>query len=371
LDSQAAQKLFLKYAPCMAYVAVRGRDGSNSIGSAFHVGEGVFVTARHVVENLEIVEVRSTHPLRRPIKEVIPEYTDDAVREIAALLNREPTGPVFQAPLTVSQGPFYLPSDSTIDIAVFATKGLHSGTPHVPLGSHLDDWIYRINFVLSDALIFGYPPIPMTTSPYLVAARAEVNAVAQTRHSSKVQFIVSAMPRGGFSGGLALSEYGFVLGLITESLTSDSAAAELGFMSVLSIEAIYECLAANKLLPMCQRGAWGDFWNTENWDFVVESGGGISELKADVQLHDDGRGVYVGLYCREATAMDHGLAAVQEVVSSEVISLSRSSDMHARVTFEDYDDNTRALARKAVAAACEAMIKVGYTKGPLQGKGPG
>ena len=41
----------------MAYVAAQAADGSFRRGSAFHVGEGVFVTARHVVENLRIIEV--------------------------------------------------------------------------------------------------------------------------------------------------------------------------------------------------------------------------------------------------------------------------------------------------------------------------
>jgi S1-C subfamily serine protease len=41
----------------MAYVAVRGKDGQEGIGSAFHVGDGVFVTARHVVEEKAIREI--------------------------------------------------------------------------------------------------------------------------------------------------------------------------------------------------------------------------------------------------------------------------------------------------------------------------
>src|SRR5258705_13992409 len=50
--------------------------GDESIGSAFQVGEGVFVTARHVVENVVIREIRSTHALRRPLEEAVPEYTE-------------------------------------------------------------------------------------------------------------------------------------------------------------------------------------------------------------------------------------------------------------------------------------------------------
>jgi hypothetical protein len=44
----------------MAYIAVEHPDGTSGIGSAFHVGEGVFVTARHVVDGLRIREIATT-----------------------------------------------------------------------------------------------------------------------------------------------------------------------------------------------------------------------------------------------------------------------------------------------------------------------
>jgi hypothetical protein len=43
----------------MAYLAIE-RQGNAKIGSAFHIGEGVFVTARHVVENATITEIGIT-----------------------------------------------------------------------------------------------------------------------------------------------------------------------------------------------------------------------------------------------------------------------------------------------------------------------
>jgi hypothetical protein len=42
---------------------------------------------------------------------------------------------------------------------------------------------------------------------------------------------------------LALSEYNFALYVISASLTKNDEAAELGFMAVISVEAIYECLS--------------------------------------------------------------------------------------------------------------------------------
>jgi hypothetical protein len=347
----------------MAYIAVKNADGDENIGSAFHVGEGIFVTARHVVEGLQIVDVKPTHMLRRPLKEIIPEYTDEAIKSMTDMYGQEPTWPVFQNSLQITKGPFFH-SDTELDVAVFATEGLHPETPHVTLGKHLDDWIVRTNFVLSEVLVLGYPPIPLTREPSVIAARAEVNAVVTLTPSSKSHFIVSATPRGGFSGGLALSEYNFALGLISSSLTNDHKAAELGFMAVISVEPIYETLALHKLLPECQKAGWNDFWNTESWDYVVKSDLGL-EGRATVSLYNDGKRLYVDLYCRERSAMDRCLEAFARL--SEGNEVAHTSDMHARITFKGSHDETLVAARKVVAVACEVLADFGYQPGPLHG----
>src|SRR5215472_13853378 len=107
MDSQKAQELFKRYAPCMAYIAVTDAGAKENIGTAFHVGEGVFVTARHVVENAIINEVKATETHRRPLKEVIPEYRDHEIAEIAKTIAQTPTWPVFQNPLRIIKGPFF------------------------------------------------------------------------------------------------------------------------------------------------------------------------------------------------------------------------------------------------------------------------
>jgi hypothetical protein len=264
--------------------------------------------------------------------------------------------------LYIIKGPFFH-SEAAIDVAVFATEGLHPETPYVALGSHLDDWIGLTDFVLSEALVLGYPPIPLTREAHLVVARAEVNALITTPPNSKLQFVVSATPRGGFSGGLALSEYDFALGVISASLTKNHQAAELGFMAVISIEAIYECLAAHKLLPEVQKQGWDDFWNTQNWDYVIEREHGMAELVADVSLYDDGKRVYVGLYCRELVAMSEGLLAIARAADGKQKDVSKSSNMHARITFEGDHDQAVAIADRAVAAACASMAALGYKPG--------
>jgi hypothetical protein len=366
MDSSNGQKLFQRYAPCMAFVAVTDTEGNEAIGSAFHVGDGVFVTARHVVED-GVKEVRSTHALRRPLNEAIPEYSDDQIKDIANTIGQEPTWPVFQGPLRLTRGPFFH-SDAGIDVAVFATEGLHPETPYVLLGSHLDDWLSPNALVMSEVLILGYPPIPLTREPHLVAARAEINALVTLAVNSKVHFIVSATPRGGFSGGLALSEYDFALGVISSSLIENHEAAERGFMAVISVESIYECLAEHKLLPEAQKQGWDDFWNTDNWGYVIEIDHGMRELVADVSLYDDGNRVYVGLYCRELVAMNEGLQSIARASHDKQKDVARTSDMHARITFEGDHDEALAVAREAVTAACAAMSALGYKPGALHAK---
>jgi hypothetical protein len=358
MDSQKAQELFNRYAPCMAYIAVTDAGDKESIGSAFHVGEGVFVTARHVVENAIINEVKATETVRRPLKEVISEYRDDAIAEIANTIGQTPTWPISQTRLQIIKGPFFH-SDDALDIAVFAVEGLHPETPHVPLGRHLDDWIGSADLILSEVLVLGYPPIPLTRNAHLVAARAEINAVVRTLPSLEVQFVVSATPLGGFRGGIALSEYEFALGVISVPKNHD--AAELGFTAVVSVEPIYDCLAAHRLLPKVQKKqGWDDFWNTDNWEYVSERGRGVAELMADVSLYDDGGQVYVGLYCRELVAISEGLLAIARAADGKQRNVAKNDDRHARITFEGNHDQAVAIARRAVAAACAAMARLGY-----------
>jgi hypothetical protein len=63
VDSGAARQIFTDYATAMAYIEVELPNGDVSMGSAFHVGDGVFVTARHVVEGNRIAEAGSTNKL--------------------------------------------------------------------------------------------------------------------------------------------------------------------------------------------------------------------------------------------------------------------------------------------------------------------
>jgi hypothetical protein len=251
------RELYLQYGCCMAAI-VSEANGDESIGAAFHVGEGVFVTARHVIEDREIKAIWLTNSGLFHRSKLYPKNEDGsyAIGPDSPRMCTDPRGR-----LKIKAGPFFH-SDPSIDIAAFQADGMSEGAHYVPLGGHLDDWVGSSDFVLSKALILGYPPVPLTLEPILIAATCEVNASVDLLIGPRQQlhFILSAMPRGGFSGGLAFSEYGFALGVITQSLVRDHQVAEHGFFATTSIEAIYVCLDAAGILPACQREIWNNLW---------------------------------------------------------------------------------------------------------------
>ena len=77
MESGKARALFQKYAAALAYIEVKDRHGDFHIGSAFHVGEGVFVTARHVLDGYAVTKVGSTeHAYIRLTGQEAEETTD-------------------------------------------------------------------------------------------------------------------------------------------------------------------------------------------------------------------------------------------------------------------------------------------------------
>jgi hypothetical protein len=257
--SNELRKLYLRYGCCMAYIAIE-RNGDAGIGSAFHVGDGIFVTARHVLEDSQIIEIKVTD-------EELFYRSDLYPRNENGSYTITPDSPKIcsdiSGHITIDSGPYFHP-DPEVDIAAFRASGIAPGAHYVPLGGHLDDWVGKGDFEMTRAVVLGYPPIPFTREPILVAARAEVNAVVDLPGRHSMHFILSAMPRGGFSGGVVISEYGFTLGTVTQSLLAGNYPVELGFFTSTAIEGIYECLARNGVLPECQKKGWDGLWNPDS-----------------------------------------------------------------------------------------------------------
>ena len=223
--NEKLRDLFMKYRDVMVHLEVRNAQGDYGSGSAFHVGEGVLVTARHVVEGNTVTAITLT------------ECCADRLQLVGE--------------------PLFHP-DPTVDVAVLKIGEVGRLEP-APLGSHLDDWLVDRDWVLTRALVLGYPPIPFAKEPVLVAATAEVHCILDVREGRHPLFILSAIPRGGFSGGLVISERGFVLGVVTESLVHNGGPAETGFFGCLTVEPILCCLAHHMVLPKAQQEGWQEF----------------------------------------------------------------------------------------------------------------
>jgi len=242
--------LYQTYRSAMAFIEVELPDGSISIGSAFHVGEGVFVTARHVVEANRILKMATTFGYYIPDDNGLITIHGDPQRYRS----------INSQVLTIKSGPYYHP-ETKIDVACIVVH--QTNITVVPLGSHLDDLLNDEAFIMAETIVMGYPPIPFSDSPTLVTASAEINAVIDMYNAKHPRFIISAMPRGGFSGGLCLIEWNFVLGLITESLVTSGQVSETGFMAVLTVEPIYVCLRHHGIMPPQQKVGWDGLWDRD------------------------------------------------------------------------------------------------------------
>jgi hypothetical protein len=237
-----ARSTFAQYAPCVGFIESVAADGQLGVGTCFHVGEGVFVTARHVIEGrrIQTIGFDDWHPLWTP------DGADLAAR-------KTPTHGV----VSVVAGPHFHPN-SKVDVACFKVNPFPE--KYIALGGHLDGYLGRFELVLYRTLVLGYPPIPFADRPVLVASVGEVNALVDKYVGGHPHFIVSTVARGGFSGGPAMVAYNednekggtAALGLITESLGHGERDPELGYMAVLTVEPIYDCLKAHGLLPECQ-----------------------------------------------------------------------------------------------------------------------
>src|SRR5262245_21534435 len=139
MDSSTARRLYAEHAHALAYVDVEKPTGERNIGTAFHIGEGVFVTARHVVDGNRIVEVRITEPVlltsREYFREVLKkEVSDEEITKHAALgdrgLHRH-----WLDPLEIVEGPCFA-DNPELDVAAFRVRDIHRAAGVVKLGIH-------------------------------------------------------------------------------------------------------------------------------------------------------------------------------------------------------------------------------------------
>lgn len=224
------------YAAGVAYISVQTPSGGKNIGSAFHIGEGVFITARHIVEGNRILEIATTHRAYRPNKD-LPGVID--------ILHNPSEGKLVK-------GPFF-PPQKNIDVGALVVEGIDA--PVIKFWDYAEN-LSNADLVLQKVLVMGYSPSPLSQKPTLISTMAEVNAVINQNSGVNQNFILSAIARGTFSGGLALTEDECTLGVIAHSSFVSGQLIELGYLGVLSLAQIFPCLYVNRIMPQQMRELW-------------------------------------------------------------------------------------------------------------------
>lgn len=233
--------------------------GDIGLGTAFHIGGGYFVTARHVVERKKIRLVGRA---------------DMSMKTVLA--------PDKSATYTTTHGAFevggeqvdnvYFHPNPAVDVAILKLKGnvpqgLGYAIEQIQPVAHLcslADTITEGELLMAEVIVLGFPRIPKSQPhpPSLVAYRGDISSTITSSINGRRHLIVTGMARGGFSGGPVLllrgpmiKDYKFphvqtsgnVIGVVVKSLVDSTASGgteasreELGFTTAISAEAVIE-----------------------------------------------------------------------------------------------------------------------------------
>ncbi|EIT7132644.1 serine protease [Vibrio natriegens] len=333
------QKLYHECRSSIAYVTVETNEGLESIGTAFHIGQGYFVTAKHVVDNNKIIEVAVTQPHKNIMDHHDTPLSEDERPRI----------------LKVNSDPVLAESEVD-DVAVFRVEQ-YEKLPSIKLSSIHDMHQSEDSALLSNVLCIGYPSIPLTIHPFQVAVDATVSALINIRGSKYLSYVVSATARGGFSGGPIINDEGQAIGLVTDSLVRDSNAVETGFMACLSIS------AAAELALKC---GWDPDESEYNKDIeslasiklALTSTARLNPHAHDLKMYvyDDGRDVFVEVSC--FNEQDRNLA---ESVFSSLCPLKIHKTENYTLLATPVDNPSPILLKQASKAARDALFTSGYS----------
>ena len=222
------------------HVEVKDNEsGDLSIGTCFHLGNGLFVTARHVVAGKTVQKI-GRHDLSL-------KTSEDGGRSTT------------YGPFTYSrntQVDFH--PDPAVDVALIRlTEHVRPKNIYPWLLLNPDvDRLSEGEVIGEPVFVLGYPRIPCAIDPNIVLLRGEIAAVFEHLHVKRRHLVISGMARGGFSGGPVLlgegQRVGLVIGVIVESVcesasTEGKTPEQLGFLAALSTRAIIEALDAAKI----------------------------------------------------------------------------------------------------------------------------
>jgi len=269
--------------------------------------------------------------------------------------NVQPVRCFYPSSGVVESGPFFHPNPQ-IDVAAIIVSGIDA--PIIPLGDHLDDWLGD-ELVLEPVLVMGYPTIPMSREPVLIASVGEVNAIIDKYTGGHPHFILSTMARGGFSGGPVFTSYGASLGIITESLLSNYQPIELGYQAILSVEPIYHCLAHHKIMPKHIDETWDGFWNEELTDFTRAISEAENEGIGSIYFYDGPKG-YALTILGQSTIFQAALDAAIGTLQPSSYSVAK---IHSTMKRIDFSEGTPKSVVESAQKAVEAVfVNAGCTK---------
>lgn len=149
---------------------------NNECGSGSFIGKNTIVTAKHVVEDLKgTIIVQGEDGKLYNIQEIVKHPNPDV--DLATILTVEPFG--------------------------YFTYEIEENCS-----------------ITEKVIVFGYPPIPLTSKPFLVANLGEISSLVDNYLDKTDCLILSCITRPGNSGGPILNESGKLVGVVIQNRQS-------------------------------------------------------------------------------------------------------------------------------------------------------
>lgn len=217
------REAFLNSVLCLAVVKENGRDDS---GSAFVLENGLVVTAKHCVEKMQLIKIRTKPNAHQDLKSI------------------------------------KIHRNENIDLAVldFRNNSEFELSSHAKL-HEMKFWPLRLSSpqVLDRVLIMGFPQIPGFDAP-CVSEEASILAMmkaiegqvvaSERAYLDQVEYLIlNAKIKGGSSGSPIINEYGKVVGVTVQLPALDVESNIAGYGAALSSDFVCEIIEDGQSVP--------------------------------------------------------------------------------------------------------------------------